>query len=119
MSAVAAFTGTPANMAAIEAAFQANWAGANFMKSARRPNAVVTTDLSAGQSIRLFIRSAMHGGTPIWAAHEDGPFVIPAKLTTAGDEWTTVSYTVLQEWSGLVVHATAAATVRLSTSGNP
>ena len=114
-----ALTGTIANMAALETAFQDTWKSLDVMSGSRRPNLIVTTNLAAGQSLRLFVRSAQHSGTPIWTQHEDGAYLIPAKITTAADEWTTTSYSLLEEWSGLVIHATAAATVILSTSDNP
>lgn len=119
MNTVSALTGTPANQAAIETEFQSNWKSLDVMSGSRRPNLVITTNLAAGQSLRLFVRSSQHNGTPIWSQHEDGAYLIPAKLTTAADEWTTTSYSLLEEWSGLVVHATASATVILSTSDNP
>ena len=118
-SSTDALTGTIANMAAIETEFQSNWKSLDVMSGSRRPNLVITTNLAAGQSLRLFVKSSQHNGTPIWSQHEDGAYVIPAKFTTAADEWATTSYSLLEEWSGLVVHATAAATVILSTSDNP
>lgn len=118
-STAAALTGTIANMAAIETEYQANWKSLDVMSGACRPNLIVTTNLAAGETLHVFVRCAQHSGTPIWVQHEDGPFTIPAKVTTAADEWTAVSYEILSEWSGLVVHATAAATVNLSTSENP
>lgn len=118
-SSTDALTGTIANMAAIEAAFQGPWKSLDVMSGSKRPNLVITTNLAAGQSLRLFVRSSQHNGTPIWSQHEDGAYTIPAKFTTDADEWTTTSYSLLEEWSGLVVHATAAATVILSTSDNP
>ena len=117
-STAAALTGTIANMAAIETEFQNNWKSLDVMTGARRPNLILTTDLAAGQSLRLFIRSASHNGTPIWSQHEDGAYTIPAKFTGAADEWTATSYQIFGEWSGFVVHATAAATVILATSDN-
>lgn len=111
-------TGSIANMAALETAFQASWKSLDVMTGARRPNLILTTDLAAGESLRLFVRSSSHNGTPIWAPHEDGAYLIPAKFTTDADEWATTSYEILEEWSGLVVHATAAATVILATSDN-
>lgn len=118
-SSVSAMTGSIANMAAIESEFQSNWSSLDFMTGARRPNLIITTNLAAGQTLRLFIRSGHHNGTPIWSLHEDGAFTIPAKFTGSADEWTTISYQVMEDWSGFVVHTSAASTVILSTSDNP
>jgi hypothetical protein len=118
-ASVAALTGTLANMAAIETEFQANWKALDVMAGSRRPNLIITTNLAAGQTLRLFIRSAQHSGTPIWSLHEDGAFTIPAKFTTGADEWASLSYQVMAEWSGFVIHASAACTCILSTSDNP
>ena len=117
-SSVSAMTGAVANMAALEAEFQANWKSLDVMSAGQRPNLIVTTDLAAGETLRLFIRSATHGGTPIWSLHEDGPYTIPAKFCGAPAEWASMSYQVLDEWSGFVIHTSASATVRLSTSFN-
>lgn len=118
-ASVSALSGTVANMAALETEFQTNWKSLDIMSGSRRPNLIITTNLAAGQNLRLFIRSASHNGTPIWSLHEDGAYTIPAKFTTATDEWTSLSYQVLAEWSGFVVHTSAASTVILSTSDNP
>lgn len=117
-ASVSTLTGSVANMAALETEFQSNWKSLDVMVGARRPNLVLTTNLAAGESLRLFVRSSSHNGTPIWSQHEDGAYTIPAKFTGAADEWTSTSYQVFEEWSGFVVHTTAAATVILSTSGN-
>lgn len=115
-----AFTGVIANMAAIETEFQANWASLDFMKSARRPNAFIHTNLAAGQTLRLFIRTANAiGGVPIWVQHPDGAATVPAKVTTSGDEWSLFRYFVGQEWSGFVVWASAACTLQVSTTDQP
>lgn len=118
-ASVSTLTGSVANMAALETEFQNNWKSLDVMVGARRPNLILTTNLAAGETLRLFIRSASHNGTPIWSLHEDGAYTIPAKFTTATDEWTSMSYQVLAEWSGFVVHTSAASTVILSTSENP
>ena len=117
-TSISALTGSVANMAAIEAAFQDTWKSLDVMSGARRPNLIITTNLAAGQTLRLFIRCAQHDGTPIWSLHEDGPYEIPAKFTGSADEWTSMSYQILDEWSGFVVHTSAASTVVLSTSYN-
>jgi hypothetical protein len=117
-ASASALTGSIADMAALEAAFQSSWKSLDVMSGARRPNLILTTNLAAGESLRLFVRSSSHSGTPIWSQHEDGAYTIPAKFTGAADEWTMTSYQIFGEWSGFVVHATAAATVILSTSDN-
>ncbi len=115
---VASLTGAIANMAAIEAEFQANWDELDFMKAARRPNCFIRTNLAAGQTLRLWIRSASAdgSGTPVWTQSAAGVFTVPAKVTTGGDEWTEARFVVGEEWGGLLVSSSAACTVQIWTS---
>lgn len=115
---VAALTGTPANMAAIETEFQANWKDLDFMKAARRPNAFVNTNLAAAGTLRLWVRSPQRDGSgnPVWKQSAGGLFTVPAKFTTAADEWTEARFVIGDEWSGLVVTASGACSIQIFTS---
>lgn len=115
---VAALTGTPADMAALETEFQANWASLDFMKAARRPNCFVRTNLAAGQTLRLLIRSASANGSgaAVWTQSAAGVFTSPARVTTAGDDLVEARFVIGSEWSGIVVLASAACSVQISTS---
>lgn len=114
---VAALTGTPANQAALETEFQANWVSLDFMKAARRPNCFVRTNLAAAQTFRLWIRSAQgSSGTPVWTQSAAGLFTVPAKFTTGADEWTEGRFVIGEEWSGLLVTASAACSVQIWTT---
>ena len=115
---VSAMTGTPANQAAIETEFQANWASLDFMKAARRPNCFIRTNLAAGQTMRLLIRaaSADGSGVPVWTQSAAGVFTAPARVTTAADEWVEARFVIGREWGGLVALASAACTVQVSTT---
>lgn len=120
MSNIAALTGTIANMAAIETAFQATWRDADFMSAARRPLVLIKTDLAAGQTLRLLVRSGQGDGNnpsaPVWMAHPKGAITIPSKVSTAADDWSLIRLAVGTDWSGLVVWASAACTVQLAIS---
>lgn len=115
---VAAMVGTPANMAAIETEFQANWAGLNVMMAARRPNCFVRTNLAAGQTLRLLVRSANGDGSgnAVWTQSAAGSFTSPARVTTDGSDWVEARFVVGTENSGFVVLASAACTVQVSTT---
>ena len=115
---VAALTGTPANMAAIETEFQANWASLDFMKAARRPNAFVRTNLAAGQTLRLLIRSASADGSgnAVWTQSAAGIFTSPARVTTDSSDWVEARFVIGSEWSGIVALSSAACSVQVSTT---
>lgn len=115
---VAALTGTPANSAAIEAEFQANWKSLDFMKSARRPNCFVRTNLAAGQTLRCMIRGPQSDGSgdPIWFQSAAGVFTSPARVTTDSSDWVEARFVIGEEYSGLVILASAACSVQISTS---
>lgn len=117
-NSVAALTGVVANMAALETEFQTNWIGLDFMKTALNSNIVVRTNLAAGKIQRLYVRSSIDDGSgnPVWFAHEDGDYTIPAKTTTAADEWSQTSYFVGNEYTGAILWCDAAATVNMSTT---
>ena len=121
MNNVAAMTGTPANSAAIETEFQTNWLTLDFMKAGRRPNCFIRTNLAAGQTLRLLIRSASADGSgnAVWTQSAAGVFTAPARVTTAGDDLVEARFVIGSEWSGLVVLASAACTVQISTTDTP